>query len=175
MSERHQVYKLDRQYLADNIEEDGVLRKDWYDHPELGKCLFKESCPSQAIITEARTDWTEKVVFELAKLLNLPIARYELADGYFSDFSTIVEGVISLNCIPSNVDEVFTGQKLLAQFVNYNADNPSQYTIENVLKALDLANVKPPSNWEQPIAGINTGAEIFVGYILLDTFVNNSD
>jgi hypothetical protein len=43
------------------------------------------------------------------------------------------------------------------------------------LKALDLADVKIPSNWESPIAGIDTGAKLFVGYILLDTFVNNSD
>jgi hypothetical protein len=175
MSEKYQIYQLDRQNIADRIEEDGVLRKDWYNHPELGECLFKESRPSQAIISEARTDWTEKVVTELANLLNLPVARYELASGYFSDSPEIVEGVVSLNCIPNNVDGVFTGQELLSRLVNYSGDNPSQYTIENVLKALDLANVKPPSNWEQPIAGINSGAKLFVGYLLLDTLVNNSD
>jgi hypothetical protein len=175
MNEKYQIYQLDLQNIADKIEEDGVLRKDWYNHPELGECLFKESRPSQAIISEARTDWTEKVVTELANLLNLPVARYELASGYFSDSPEIIEGVVSLNCIPNNADGVFTGQELLSRFVNYSGDNPSQYTIENVLKALELANAKTPSNWEQPIAGINTGAKLFVGYLLLDTLVNNSD
>jgi hypothetical protein len=103
------------------------------------------------------------------------VARYELASGCFSDSPEIVEGVISLNCIPNNVDEIFTGEELLSRFVNYTGNNPSQYTIENVLRSLDLANVKIPSNWEQPIARIDTGAELFVGYILLDTFANNSD
>jgi hypothetical protein len=41
MNKKHQIYQLDRQNIADRIEEDGVLRKDWYNHPELGKCLFK--------------------------------------------------------------------------------------------------------------------------------------
>lgn len=175
MSEKYRIYQLDPHNIADRVEEDGVLRKDWYDHPELGRCLFKESRPSQAIISEARTDWTEKIVFELAKLLNLPIARYELATGYFANCPEIVEGVISPNCIPNHVDTVFTGEELLSRLVNYNSDNPSQYTVENVLKSLNLANVKPPSSWTQLIGGINTGAELFVGYILLDTFVNNSD
>jgi hypothetical protein len=175
MSQKYRIYQLDPNNIADKNEEDGVLQKEWYDHPELGECLFKESRPSQAIITEARTDWTEKVVNEIANVLDLPVAQYELASGYFNNSPEIVEGVVSLNCIPRNVNLTFTGQQLLSRFIDYDPENPSQYTIENVLKALDLAKVKIPSNWESPIAGVSTGAELFVGYILLDTFTNNSD
>jgi hypothetical protein len=175
MSEEYLIYQLSQEDLSEKIEQDGVLRKNWYNHPELGECLFKEAAPTQAIISEARTDWTEKVVAELADLLNLPVARYELASGYFDKSSELVEGVISLNCIPENADEVFTGQQILSQFVNYDANNPSQYTIENVLRALDLGNIKPPSNWREPITEIDTGAKTFVGYMLLDTLINNSD
>jgi hypothetical protein len=176
MFEKYRIYQLEpNQIILNRGIDDGMLRKDWYNHPELGECLFKEARPTQAIISESRTDWTEKVVNEIAKLLGLPIAQYELAIGYFGESSELVEGVLSLNCIPVNNDGIFTGEELLARFINYDANNPSQYTIENVLKSLDLANVKPPSNWQQPIPEIDTGAKLFVGYIFLDTLTNNSD
>ena len=43
------------------------------------------------------------------------------------------------------------------------------------MKALDLADVKIPSNWQQSIPTIDTGAKLFVGYMMLDCLVNNSD
>jgi hypothetical protein len=174
MTKKYQIYNIAPELILDEQIDDGMLRKDWYLHPELGKCLFKEAAPSQAIISEARTDWTEKVVNEIAELLNLPVARYELANGYFEESAELVEGVVSINCIPENA-EIFTGEDFLIQSIDYDRDNPSQYTIENVLKALDLAEVKPPCNWQNPIPGIDTGAELFVGYMLLDCYVTNSD
>ena len=86
----------------------------------------------------------------------------------------MVEGVVSINCVPANA-QVFTGEEFLTQIIDCNLDDPRQYTIENVLKALDLADVKVPSNWQQPIPGIDTGAKLFVGYMMLDCLVNNSD
>jgi hypothetical protein len=106
--------------------------------------------------------------------LNLPVARYELATGYFEESTELVEGVISINCIPNNAN-VLTGEEFLSENIDYNPDDPSQYTIENVLKGLDSADVKPPCNWENPIPGIDTGAKLFVGYMLLDALVTNSD
>jgi hypothetical protein len=176
MSEKYRIYQLDpSQRISNKRSLDGVLRKDWYNHPELGECLYKEARPTQAIISESRTDWTEKVVNEIANLLGLPVAQYELANGHFGGSGELVAGVLSPNCIPPNSDDVFTGEELLLRFVNYDSDNPSQYTIDNVLKALELANVKPPSNWQQQIRAIDTGAKLFVGYMMLDCLVNNSD
>jgi hypothetical protein len=174
MDEKYQIYRIDPGLILDEQVEDGMLRKDWYLHPQLGKCLFKEAAPTQAIISDARTDWTEKVVNEIANLLGLPVARYELATGYFGKSTKLVEGVVSINCVPTNA-QVFTGEEFLTRILDCNLDDPRQYTIENVLKALDLADVNIPSNWQQPIAGIDTGAKLFVGYMMLDCLVNNSD
>jgi hypothetical protein len=174
MDAKYQIYSIDPDLILDEQVEDGMLRKDWYLHPELGKCLFKEAAPTQAIISDARTDWTEKVVNEIAILLGLPVARYELATGYFGRSTKLVEGVVSINCIPDNA-QVLTGEDFLTQVLDCNLDDPRQYTIENVLKALDLADVKIPSNWQQQISGIDTGAKLFVGYMMLDCLVNNSD
>ncbi len=174
MDEKYQIYRIDPALILDEQVEDGMLRKDWYLHPQLGKCLFKEAAPTQAIISDARTDWTEKVVNEIANLLGLPVARYELATSYFGKSTKLVEGVVSINCVPTNA-QVFTGEEFLTQILACNLDDPRQYTVENVLKALDLADVKIPSNWQQPIARIDTGAKLFVGYMMLDCLVNNSD
>jgi hypothetical protein len=174
MDAEYQIYNLDPALILDRQVEDGMLRKDWYLHPELGKCLFKEAAPTQAIISDARTDWTEKVVNQIANLLGLPVARYELATGYFGNSPTLVEGVVSINCVPENA-QVVTGEEFLTEVLDCNLDDPRQYTIENVLKALDLADVNIPSNWQQPIPGIDTGAKLFVGYMMLDCLVNNSD
>jgi hypothetical protein len=57
----------------------------------------------------------------------------------------------------------------------FDKSSSNAHTIENNLIALDLAGVKPPSNWEAKVIGINTGAEVFVGYILLDALINNID
>jgi hypothetical protein len=173
MSQKYPIYHLKPEQLIDRDVEDGMLRKNWYEHPELGECLFKEVCPTQSIITSARSDWSEKVVNEIGNLLNLPVARYEFATGYFDDSTELVEGVVSLNCIPEDAD-IFTGEEFLIASGNYDSDDPSQYTIENVLNALDAADVKPPSNWQQ-ILEIDTGAKLFVGYMMLDCLVNNSD
>ena len=174
MDAEYKIYHLDPDLILDEQVEDGMLRKDWYLHPALGKCLFKEAAPTQAIISDARTDWTEKVVNEIANLLSLPVARYELATGYFGRATKLVEGVVSINCIPDNA-QILTGEEFLTQVLDSNLDDPRQYTVENVLKALDLADVKIPSNWQQPIPGIDTGAKLFVGYMMLDCLVNNSD
>ena len=174
MDAEYKIYHLDPDLILDEQVEDGMLRKDWYLHPALGKCLFKEAAPTQAIISDARTDWTEKVVNEIANLLGLPVARYELATGYFGKSTKLVEGVVSINCIPDNT-QILTGEEFLTQVLDCNLDDPRQYTVENVLKALDLADVKIPSNWQQPIPGIDTGAKLFVGYMMLDCLVNNSD
>ena len=174
MDAEYKIYHLDPDLILDEQVEDGMLRKDWYLNPALGKCLFKEAAPTQAIISDARTDWTEKVVNEIANLLGLPVARYELATGYFGKSTKLVEGVVSINCIPDNT-QILTGEEFLTQVLDCNLDDPRQYTVENVLKALDLADVKIPSNWQQPIPGIDTGAKLFVGYMMLDCLVNNSD
>ncbi len=173
MIEKYRIYNLERKQRLGQPVEDGMLRKNWYEHPELGKCLFKEVRPTQSIITSARSDWSEKVVNEIGNLLNLPVARYEFATGYFDGSTELIEGIVSLNCIPEGAS-IFTGEEFLTESGNYDGDDPSQYTIENVLNALDAADVKPPSNWQQ-IPEIDTGAKLFVGYMMLDCLVNNSD
>jgi hypothetical protein len=174
--EKYQIYRIEPSQIIINREiADGVLGKVWCHHPELGECLFKEGSLNQSIVSESKfsVDWSEKVVSELASLLNLPTARSELAIGSLGDLSDFVEGVVSINCVPLGA-VVLTGSEFLSEQTDYDPDNPRHYSIEKVLAALDAANVQPPSSWQQPEPSINTGVELFVGYLLLDALTANS-
>jgi hypothetical protein len=40
--EKYQIYRIESsQIIPDKEIDDGMLRKSWYRHPELGECLFK--------------------------------------------------------------------------------------------------------------------------------------
>jgi hypothetical protein len=178
MSEKYQIYHLDPELIIKGKEEDGMLRKSWYSHPELGACLFKEARSAEWTFSDdrdARADWSEKVVNKIGNLLSLPVARTEFATGHFNESVSIVEGILSVNCIPKN-SQVFTGESLLISNINnYRSDNLADYTVENCLKSLELANVLPPTSWQQSVTGIETGADLFVGYLMLDALCINRD
>jgi hypothetical protein len=172
MIEREHIYEISyKQRPLDEEENNGILRKDWYQIAELRECLFKQAAPYEKVPTNGRTDWAEKVVERLANLLNLPVARYEFAIKYDPE---PIEGVISINCIPDG-GEMISGGDFLNRSYGQNQRNPLEYSIENVLNALKQDNVQSPSDWEVKESGINTGAEVFVGYTVLDALVNNKD
>ena len=49
MDEKYQIYSIDPELITGEQVEDGMLRKDWYLHPALGKCLFKEAVRIQVL------------------------------------------------------------------------------------------------------------------------------
>ena len=57
----------------DKVELMGTKPKFWFNHRQLGRCLFKNSRPGTG------EDWAEKAAAELATILHLPCARYEMA------------------------------------------------------------------------------------------------
>ena len=173
MNEKYPIYELDQAQRLRKLSEDGMLRKNWYKHPDLGECLFKEATPSQSILGGGRMDWTEKVVWELTQLLNLPAARSELATGYFDGSDELTPGVLSVNCIPPLAQPI-AGREFLMRVGDYNPSDSNQYTIDIVLNALNAINVLPPSR-SNSIQSIDTGAKLFVGYLLVDALVSNVD
>ncbi len=153
---------------------DGIIPKIWNDDNELKSCLFKVAHRTPRSERNVRVDWAEKVVSEIADLLGIPTARYEFATTYFRNSPELVEGIVSINCIATgNVRQ--SGEELLNQMIDDGSEASQQYTIENSIEALDLAQVKRPSGYDRIPNGIESGSETFVGYILLDTLVDNWD
>lgn len=55
-----------------------------------------------------------------------------------------------------------------------NARSPSQHTLGNVLKVLDDPSVHLLPDWMLP-KGIETAVDVFIGYLMLDAWIGNSD
>jgi hypothetical protein len=144
-------------------EQLGTKPKFWFSHPELGRCWFKESRP------DTGEDWAEKVAAEMAQLLSLPLAQYELATWRGR------RRTVSVSFLREGAILVHGNELLLRADPSYPAGRSyrvSQHTIANVLDALQGA--KAPQNWTPPGA-IHSARDVFVGYLLLDALIGNTD
>jgi hypothetical protein len=166
MIEKYPIYHIDPEWIIKSDSVGGTIAKNWYLHPELGRCLFKQA---KSKVFETNVDWTEKVVYELGKLMNLPVARYELATGFLDGNNSQIDGIVSPSYLQPNHEEI-SGRELVERL---NIAN-SPYTIERTLTALDAVNAIPPSSWNR-IDGIDTAAKLYVGYAALDTLIANTD
>ena len=156
--------------LADAQEPMGTKPKFWLRHPELGKCLFKEAR------RETGEDWSEKVACELAAALSLPHARYELAKcgekrgslslNLLTRQETLVHGNEFLNETESEYPDLSGSSR--------NFYRISQHTLDLVLGKMQEFGVGVPRNWEAP-AGIADAVDVFVGYLVFDAWIGNTD
>ena len=166
-----EVMKVAEDY---SIQLKGVLTKSWYEHPELGLCLFKAATSARVPIPNVRNDWVEKVVYEISKLLDLPTARSEFALAWNEERQSFVPGSLSVNCLPPGAESIAGGDLLANTLPNYEAGYPLSYSVENVLKALAQNEVGCPQNWVG-IAGIDRATDLFVGYLALDAVCGGVD
>jgi len=152
---------------APEADEDlGTKEKFWFRHQDLGRCLFKKARPNTG------EDWAEKIAAQLSKLLGLPHADYELATFNGEN------GIVSPSFLPPQEGAILIlGNEILARIVSdYPQDSKdlSQHTIDNVLNAIKDGLVNLPINWK-PLERISNATETFVGYLLLDAWIGNSD
>ncbi|MBD2465506.1 HipA-like protein [Oscillatoria sp. FACHB-1407] len=150
---------------AEAEEAMGSRFKFWFKHPEFGNCLFKQ--------TRSNTgeDWTEKIAAELAQLLGLPHATYELAVWRGQN------GVISPNFLLENTALIHGNDILAGLASNYPRDQGyrlSQHTVSIVCAALKRPGLQLPLGWVSP-PGITEAISTFVGYLLLDAWIGNGD
>ena len=152
----------------------GLDPKDWVVPPDevaaQGQAhwwLFK---PIKQASYRRYDDWAEKLAGELARLLNLPCARVELAHGA-SD-----AGIISANVTP-NGWSMESGDTMLSEFPGYlscaGEDRPKNrvgHNLSNVEQVLEDCAGPPGSDcadW--------AGAEVFAGFLVFDAWVANTD
>jgi len=169
--EKYEIISIAAADLQLNQELDGIIPKAWVDIPSLGKVLFKEAADERESIAESRTDWSEKVVSEINQLVDLPTARYELAIA--TEDNEAVLGIVSVDLSQSEDEERFPIEELLGQFLN-KYDYDYDYQVNNVIKALSDNNIGLPPNSKVP-EGINDAADMFVGILMMDAAVGNSD
>lgn len=146
-------------------EQLGSKPKFWYDDPDLGLCLFKEVRPGTG------EDWAEKIAEHVCRSIGLPHARYELAA--WNNKRGVVTPVIK-----RAEERLILGNELLGQFVTEYEDATDPHgrnrlhTCENVLHC--LGPYQPPDGFE-PLPSVVTAADVFLGYLMLDMLIGNSD
>ncbi|MEL7142276.1 MAG: hypothetical protein AAFY33_05670 [Cyanobacteria bacterium J06643_4] len=150
---------------AQEQEAMGTKPKFWFTHSSLGQCLFKQARPNTG------EDWSEKIAAELAGLLGLPYAKQELAIWREHP------GTVSLLMVPEQ-GALILGNDILAGMVsNYPRSqryNVSEHTLDIVWQAISNPVLKCPLGWEPP-EGVTTAVDTFTGYLLLDTWIGNTD
>jgi hypothetical protein len=152
--------------LAESTEQLGSKEKFWFIDRELGRCLFKLTRPLTG------EDWSEKIAAECAGRLQLPCARYELAQSQRG------RGVVTQSFVPKRGTLIHGNELLLTAVPGYGrgASNyrVSEHTIDLVFNVIDDDAINLPLQW-QPPEGISRPVEVFVGYLLLDALVGNTD
>lgn len=115
-------------------------------------------------------DWSEKMSAELARLLDLPAARVELARGQ-SD-----EGIVSGNVTP-NGWSMESGDTLLSEYEGYVScsldDRPRNrlgHNLANIGQVLADCAGPPGSSSEG-----RTALDVFAGYLVFDAWIANTD
>jgi len=153
---------------AEFIEPVGSKRKFWYANRSM---LFKEN---RAATGE---DWAEVISAAVARLLGLPHAIYKLAS--IETTSGTVFGVATQNFCPQNYDLVLGNELLLQEDPHYPGQPTAKYrvaahTVDRVLNAITARGLLLPLEWPS-LSGIDSAAQLFVGYLLLDAVVGNTD
>ncbi|WP_242044731.1 HipA domain-containing protein [Anabaena azotica] len=160
------IFVTKADYALSSNETMGSKYKFWFQHEQLGYCLYKQARQN---IGE---DWAEKVASELSELLGLPHATYHLAETWEGH-----RGVVSAYFLPPGGTLVHGNEILTPIVPNYPTCatyGVSQHTIDIVVQVIEALDVGLPIAWTPP-SGIQKAVEVFVGYLLLDAWIGNGD
>ncbi len=163
------VYSIEKVAANAPEEEEPLGSKDkfWFGG---GQRLFK------AARNQSGEDWAERISADIAGLLGLPHAQYELAEWERGGLP--VRGVVSRNFCAEG-ESLAPGNELLSEVDPAYSPGRSKFrvsahTVSRVLGVLEANNAQLPLRWT-PGAKIRQAAELFVGYLMLDALAGNTD
>jgi hypothetical protein len=167
------IFKRGSMYAIINVPDDahelpeqlGTKFKFWYRDSTNRRILFKQGRPGTG------ENWAEKVCAEIASLIGLPHATYELA--IWGD----LRGVITPTFVPEGARLVL-GNEMMARVMKGYAQTATyrarEHTLSTVLTIMQHPRLLLPVGYDPPPA-IARPVDIFVGYLLLDALVANQD
>jgi hypothetical protein len=165
MEEKFKIIELPEDASQTN-EVLGSKPKFWYDNK---KYLFKQTRQNTG------EHWAEKISAELCFLLGLPYAQYDFAT--WRD----LKGTASKNFLPEKASLIHGNEILQEKVKNYpsgdsseNFQKASQHTLDRVFDSISDERIKIPFHWDPP-KGIEDAQDTFIGYLLLDTWIGNTD
>lgn len=166
--EKFPVRKVDRATKV-ATEQLGSKPKFWFrdGHQEL---MFKAEDRGKG------EDWAEVISGELCELLGLPHVTYELA-ALYNDGDYLLPGIVCKNMAPGS-QSLIMGNELL---LDLDPDYPKQkrfkvqeHSVPAVCRTLNF--LEPPlDKLGNAPAGIVSMVDYFIGYVLLDAWIANTD
>lgn len=138
-------------------EQLGTKYKFWFLNEQNRPVLFKQGREGTG------ENWSEKVSCEIAELLGIPHAYYDLAKW------RNVQGVISLTLLDEGASLVL-GNQILPSTKKYREN---RHTVSRVMALMRSSNISP-STHQKMDTSLST-SEVFLGYLMLDTLIGNSD
>lgn len=151
-------------------EHAGSKRKFWLVDPQSRSWLFKRARSGTG------EHWAERIAAAIAARVGIPHAMVELATRHG------VHGNISLDFEPQDVAgsgrvELVLGNEILSEKLpayERTVARPRRYTVELVLETLTSSSARVPSGFLVQ-DGVATCADVFVGYLMLDALIGNTD
>lgn len=156
------------QYEPLETEQLGTKSKFWYRDENNDMFLFKSINTKNKKgdnIQRIGEDWAEKIASELAELLGVPHAEYDLA------VHRGINGVITKNFISNNKGEYLTLGNELIENVNRKGEFQNVIRVDTILNRIIK---KKPLNFDS-YTNIKTASEFFTGYLMFDTLISNQD
>lgn len=145
----------------------GTKPKQWLWSPTGGRWLWKQSTMQRdRRHGEFRKgdDWSEVVASQLGRRLGVPVAEVRLASRC-DDL-----GVISRSVLADENESLVHGNELLSEAgITTTRKDRLGYTLDAIAEV--LGGVEPPAGTVE----IGGGFEWFVGYLVLDALVGNTD
>lgn len=152
--------------LPDDRHEEhlGSKEKFWFRTKSKDWVLFKRGRENE--------DWSEKIGTELGRLLGLPCAEVDLATWNSHP------GIVSPSFLGPS-DQLIHGNELLLKldpsYPHHISYHVRQHTLDAVMSALEEFEVLPWNAIEPPLPLGFDARDVFVGYLLLDAWIGNSD
>lgn len=152
---------------AEITEQLGTKYKFWYEDSQLGRSLFKEGRPNTG------ENWAERLAAELALVIGLPHAYYELAQ-----FRERL-GVVSQSFVPKR-GRLVHGNELLGSVgpETYDARKFYQDRSHRISRVFSyfraVTDIQPPIDFT-PFDDVELAIDVFVGYLMFDTWIANQD
>lgn len=148
-------------------EQLGSKSKAWLAAPDGRRWLFKHPRPNTG------EHWAELVAADIAEALGIPHAYVRLARRGPS------LGTISRDFTDRQIKDctLLHGNQLLASaIVGYEPDapKPPHHTVDAILDYVAHPGIDRPSGMV-PLDGVSSAADAFVGYLMLDAVIGNTD
>ena len=143
----------------------GSKEKFWCIDREERFWLFKKPRPDTG---EA---WAEKIAAEIAKFMDVPCARVELAT-YEDVFGTMS---LSFADLKKGFEHVHGNEILPIIVSGYEKEkkyHQSDHTYERIMET--LKQISAPMDWSHPTTRMSA-TDVFAGYLTLDALIGNTD